>query len=179
MVGRALGYEIFTGGYVQKRYAPRSLAKVNSCKEIVLLVLQHVVAHGNAGRNKFGNAALDECLGEFRVFKLVTDSHTPARTYQFGQIDIESMMRETGHLESGGSVLAVVATGQGYAQNLTGLDGILCVCLIKISAAEQQYSIGMFLLEAVELPHHGRLIGLALCHLFLALTEEEQGCNYE
>ena len=152
---------------------------MNCCKEIVLLVLQHIVAHGNAGRNKFGYAAFDECLGKFGVFQLVTDSHTPARTNQLGQIDIESMMGETGHLESGGSVLAVVAAGQGYAQYLTGLDGILCVCLVKISAAEQQYGIGMFLLEAVELPHHRRLIGLALCHLFLALTEEEQGCNYE
>ena len=162
MVGRTFGYKVFTGGYVQKRYAPRSLAKVYGSKEVVLLVLQHIVAHGNTGRNQFGNAAFDESLGKLGVLQLVTDSHTAARTYQFGQIDIESMMRETGHLKSGGSVLAVVATGQGYAQNLTGLDGILCVCLIKISASEQQYGIGMFLLEAVELPHHGRFIGLAL-----------------
>ena len=88
------------------------------CQEVVLLVVEHVVVHRHAGRNEFGDAALDQFLGEFGVFQLVADGHTHAGTYQFGQISVEGMIGETGHLGSRlGAAASVGAACEGDTEH--------------------------------------------------------------
>ena len=81
------------------------------CKEVVLFVIQHVIAQGDPWCDKFGDATLHHlvhCRKSFfpfdglafllRILKLVADGHSLSGTDEFWQISIEGMMREPGHL---------------------------------------------------------------------------------
>ena len=57
---------------------------MHGCEEVVLLVVEHIVAHGHTGSYEFGDASLHEFLGELRVFKLVAYSHTLTCPNEFG-----------------------------------------------------------------------------------------------
>ena len=45
---------------------------------VVFLLLEKLLVEGNAWGNEFGNASLYDSLGEFRIFKLVTDCNLVA-----------------------------------------------------------------------------------------------------
>ena len=55
---------------------------MDSRQEIVLLVVQHIIAHGHTRCNQLGNATLNKLFSEFGVFQLVADGHTFASTNQ-------------------------------------------------------------------------------------------------
>ena len=97
IVGRSLCRKELACRYVEKRHSARRLAEMHSRKEVIFLVVKHVVAHRHTRCDKFGDTSLHEFLRQFRIFELVADSHTSACTYKFRQISIESMMRKTRH----------------------------------------------------------------------------------
>ena len=153
---------------VEESHAAGSLAKVDGRQEVVLLVGQHIVAHGHAGRDQLGDTTLDERLGELRVFQLIADGHTPASTYELGQIRVERMMRESGHLRLGYAARPIVAARQRDTQNAGRHDGILAIRLIEVAATKQQHCVRILLLEREELLHHRRQsLVVFLCHLLV------------
>ena len=83
------------------------------CKEIVLLVVQDVVGHGDTRRHKFRDASFDKFLSKLRVLKLVADGHTLARPDEFRQIGVEGMIRKSGHR----SIFLAVAVAPSRERN--------------------------------------------------------------
>ena len=142
---------------------------MDSSKEVVLLVIEHRVGHAGTGRHKLRDASLDECLGQFRVFKLVADSHTFACTDELRQVGVEGMIGEASHRGAlRHARLAVVSVGERDAENLSGNHRIVGIRLVEIATTEQQQRLGVLRLEVVELLHHrGQLL---LCHTDYSLT---------
>ena len=98
IVESALAGEKFSGRDVEKSHATLSLCHEHGSKEVVLLIVEHVVAHSHSGRDKFGYATLHERLCELRVFQLVAYSHTFACPDELRQIGVESVVRKSSHL---------------------------------------------------------------------------------
>ena len=98
IVESALASEKFSGRDVEKSHATLGLCHEHGSKEVVLLIVEHVVAHSHSGRDKFRNATLHERLCEFRVFQLVAYSHTFASPDELRQIGVESVVRKSSHL---------------------------------------------------------------------------------
>ena len=61
VVGALTGKEL-SGGDVQETDATRAFSKVDGGKEIVLLVVEHIVAHGHSRRDEFRYAALHHLI---------------------------------------------------------------------------------------------------------------------
>ena len=93
----AFACEELTRRDVEERDATGSFSEVYGRQKVVLLIVQHGVAHGNTGRHQLRNAALDQFLGQLGVFELVADGHALAGTDEFWQISVEGVMRETSH----------------------------------------------------------------------------------
>ena len=75
------------------------------------------------------------------------------------------MERETCHFNSlGGITLTVGTFGKCYTKNLRSHNGVGAVSLIEVATAEQEYCIGMFCLEVIELTHHRRYSGIFFGH---------------
>jgi len=136
---------------------------VHRRQEIVLLVVQHVVAHGHARRHQLSDAALHQLFGELGVFQLVAYRHPSAGSYQLGQIGVEGVMGEARHFV-GLAALAVVATGEGDAQYARRLHGIVAIGFIEIATPEEQQSIGMLCLQVEKLFHHRGELPVFLGH---------------
>jgi len=99
---------------------------VNGRQKVVLLIVQHVVVHGYAGRNKLCYAslhhlvegrkallALDELAFFLGIFQLIADGNTLSGPDELGQISVKSMMRKARHLCSGAR--SVVSSGESDA----------------------------------------------------------------
>ena len=135
-------------------------------QEVVFLVVEHVVAHGNTRCDKFRDASLHQLLCQFRVFKLVADGHTPSRPDEFGQIGVECMVRKSCHL-CGIFLLSSTsaAFSERYAENFRRRDSILAVSLVEVAAPEEHQRIRMLGLQVVELLHHRRQFVFCLSHI--------------
>ena len=158
----ALGGEELARADVEKGDAQHLLAEVHRCQPVVLLAVEHRAAHDHTGGHQFGDAALDEFLGQLGVLELVADGDALAGTHQLGQVGVQRMVGKARHLgRCGGSV---AAARQGDAQNLARRHRILQVGLIEVSHAEQQHGVGMLGLHLDELLHH-RCIQRVFCHL--------------
>ena len=123
-------------------------------QEVVLLAVEDVAPKHHTGRDKLGDAALDQLLGELRILQLITDGHTLAGTHQLRQVGVQGMMRKSRHL--GVAAGTIAAARQRDAQDLAGHHGILHIGLIEVAATEQQHRVRMFGLHVEELPHHRR-----------------------
>ena len=91
------GNKEFARRYIQKRYSAHRLAEMHSSKEVVLLVVEHIVVYGNTRSDKLGNASLYKFLCKFRVFELVAYCYTLACTHQFRKICVKCMKRKSCH----------------------------------------------------------------------------------
>ena len=160
MVCRPLSCEELARRDIKERHTAAAFAEMNCCQEVILLVVQHVIGHRHAWRHKFCDASLHQFLGEFRVFQLVANSHSPTRPDKFRQIGVESMMRESCHFGIRLALCPVVASCQRDAQNLTCRYSIVAVGLVEVAATEQQECVWMLRFQREELLHHG-------CQLFL------------
>ena len=148
---------------VEEADATGSLAEMNGTEEVVLLIVQHGVLHGHTRCHQFGDATLDELLGQLGVFQLVADGHAPASPDELGQISVEGMMRKTRHLVA--LVISIVAMCQCDAQYLCSHYGIVAIGLIEIAATKQQQRLRVFRLEVEKLFHHRcELITIPFCH---------------
>ena len=145
----ALTGKEFSGGNIEEADAARTLSEVHSGQKVVLLVVKDVVAHGNTGCDKLRDAAAHHLvLGRqpllstqfgallLWVLELVANGNTLSGTDELGQIGVESVVGETGHLSS--CRCSVVPTGQRNAENARRLHGIIAVGLIEIATAEEQ-----------------------------------------
>ena len=96
---------------------------MDGSQEVVLLVVEHVVAHRHTRGNEFGDAtlhhlvhlaqslhALDFQAFLLRVFQLVAYGNSLSCPDEFRQVSIECMMRESSHLDAARST-AVVSSG--------------------------------------------------------------------
>ena len=92
VLGSAFGGQKFSCGYIQKSHAcAKSLGltstffhNVNRRKPIVFSGFQDLIVQGDPWGDHFGDPALDDGLGGFGIFKLVTNRHTVACSNQFG-----------------------------------------------------------------------------------------------
>ena len=151
-------------------------------EEVVFFVVEHIIAHGDARRDEFGDASLHHFVhfGEsfftldggtflFWIFELIAYRHAFSGANELRQIGVESMVRETGHRRVAG-VASIVAFGEGDAENLRGHDGIVAIGLVEVTTAEEQQGIGMFGLEREELLHHRRECRIFCRHIFFIQT---------
>ena len=90
----------FTGRNIEKSNSTGSLSEMNGSQEVIFFIVQNIIIDRNTGSNQFGNTTLHQLLRHFGVFQLVTDSDTLSGTNQFRKISVESMMRESRHLNS-------------------------------------------------------------------------------
>ena len=95
--------------------------------------------------------------GLLGYFYLVADSHTRTGTDEFGQIDVEGMMREGNH-RCHSFLLLADRLDHIDTQYLGRALRILVVSRIEIARTEEKNSIGMFLLELPELLLKSRLL---------------------
>ena len=155
IVGLTLRSQKFTGRYVQESHSANvALAEVHGCQEVVFLVVQHIVVDRDTGGHQFSNASLHQLLGQFGVFQLVADGYTLAGPDQLGQVGVQGMVRKSGHLD-GLPSFAVVAFGQGNAQDVGGHYGVGRIGFVEIPATEKHDGIGMLGLQVEKLLHHG------------------------
>ena len=126
---------------------------MNGRQEVILLVVQYVIAHGHTRSNQFGDTPFHQFLGEFRIFQLITDSHSLTCSDQFRQIGVEGMMREASHLVPFGT-RSIVTVCQGDTQDSCCDNGIIAVGFVEVTATKQQQSIRMLRLQVEELFHH-------------------------
>ena len=139
---------------------------MDGCKEVVLLVIEHIVAHGHTRCDQFGDAALHHFihLGQsflsldglaflLGILQLVADGHSLARPDELGQIGIEGVMGESGHL--GAYRSAIVSLGQRDAEYARCLNGVVAIGLVEVAAAKQHEGVGMLGLQREKLSHHG------------------------
>ena len=138
---------------IKEGHTKTRLAKVDSRKEVVLLVVKHIVAHGHTWSYQFCYATLNKFFGEFGVFQLVADGHTFASTNQLGQIGIKSVMWKSSHLVAL-ATCTVVTMGKRNTKNLRGSYSIFAICFIEVATSEQHDCIRMFRLKIKELFHH-------------------------
>ena len=136
---------------------------MDSTKEIVLLVVQHIIAQRHAWRHQFRDTTFHELLCELRVFQLVTDGHALASTYQLRQIGIEGMMRKSSHLVT--FVVTIVTMSQRDTQDTGRRHSILTIGLIKVATTKQQHRIRVLCLQVKKLLHHRGQLPVFLCHL--------------
>ena len=154
---RTLACEKLARRDVEERHAHHpATSEVDSSKEVVLLIVEHVVAHGHTWRNQLCDAALHELLRELGVLQLVADGHTLASAYELGQICVERMMREARHLGVAASCLrcAVRPSGERDAQYFRCRDSVVTVGLVEVAATEEQQRVGVLGLQREKLPHH-------------------------
>jgi len=64
-------------------------------EEVILAMVEDVVADGDAGGDEFGDAALDEFLCQLGVFELFADGDAFAGADEFWQIGVECVMGES------------------------------------------------------------------------------------
>lgn len=123
------------------------LSEVNGRKEVVLLVVQDVIAHGDAWGHKFRDASLHHLvhLGEpflafyhgaflLWVLELVADSHTFTRTDKLRQIGVEGVVGKP----------AISAPAEAPLLRLVSVrprifeaSGIVAVSLVEVATAEE------------------------------------------
>ncbi len=139
--GVAFGREEFAGADVEEGDACGAASEVDGGEEVVLPAEEHVVGGGHAGRDKLGDAALDEFFCELGVFELFADGHALACAYEFREVGVDGVVRKSGHFD----VLrhSVGAAGECDAENLRRCDGVFAVCLVEVAHAEQQHGVGM------------------------------------
>ena len=83
-----LSYEKLTRTDIKEGKSAGSLAKMDGSQEVVLLMVQHRIIHGNTGGYQLRDTTLYKGFGKFGIFQLVADSHTLACSNQLGQIGI-------------------------------------------------------------------------------------------
>ena len=76
----AFARQVFAGRDIEESHAAGRLTEMHRTEEVVLLVVQHIVAHSHTGSHQFGDAALHQFLSEFWILQLVADSHALAGT---------------------------------------------------------------------------------------------------
>ncbi len=63
----------------------------------MLFLLKQLVTERDAGRNQLRDTSLYYFLGQLRIFKLVADSDFMTGPYKPRKINIQRMMRKSGH----------------------------------------------------------------------------------
>ena len=133
-------------------------------EKVILFVIKHIILHGHTRGDEFCNTSLHQFLGEFRVFQLVTDSHSLTCPNQFGQIGIQSVMGKSCHLVAF-HTCPIVSASQRDTENLRSRYSIFTIGLIEITTTKQQQGLWVFRLEVEELLHHGsELLAVVFCH---------------
>ena len=151
---------------IKKGNTTSCLTKMNSSKEIVLLIVEHIITHRNTRSNKFGNSSLHHLvhlrktflslqLGTFllRVFQLVADSYSLTSTNEFWQECVESMMRKTSHLSSN-RFTSIITSGKRNTKNSRSLYSIITIGFIEVTTTKQHQSIRMLCFKRKKLLHH-------------------------
>ena len=156
-----LGSKKFAGGNIQKRNANVLPAKAHRRQEIVFFAIQNRARSHHSRRHQFGDAALHQFFGEFRVLQLVANCHPLPGAHQFGQIGVECVVWKTRHFDA--FAHAIAAAGERDAQYLACRDGILVVGFVEVAHAIKEHRIGVLALHLVEVLHHrGKFF--TLCH---------------
>ena len=120
---------------------------------------QGLVGQGSRGDHP-DDVALDQSLGQLRVFELLADRRAEAGLDDLGQVRFERRVGEAGH-RHGLIALVPIAGGQGDSQQGRGPLGILAEQLVEVSHPEEQQGVGIAGLELAILLHHRCQRGLA------------------
>ena len=131
---------------------------MHSCKEVVFLIVKHIVTHGNTWCHEFCYSSLHhlvhltQSLLAFQlstfllwIFQLIADSHSLTSTNKFWQKSVESMMRKTSHL-CGCRFSTIISFGKSDTKYSRSLYCIITISFIKITTTKQHQSIRMLCL---------------------------------
>ena len=150
----SFGYKIFSGGNIQQRQSHIGCAEVDGSKEVVLFAGEYVVSQSHTGGHQFGDAAFDKLLGEFRVFKLVTNGNAVSSTDEARKIVVERVVGKTGHGNRTRRTFLVTFC-EGDAEDLRSHHRIITIRFVEVATTEEENRIGIRRLHVVKLLHHG------------------------
>jgi hypothetical protein len=94
--------------------------------------LEQLVLGDRAGGDDASHLALDQALGQGRVFHLVADGDAVSRMEQFSQVMLDRLDRHAGHRDR------AVASGEGEAEDAGDEFGVFFKRLEEVAHAEQQ-----------------------------------------
>ena len=169
IVERTLRYAEGARGNIQKcdtRRAPAvtaaALVERHGGQEVVLLLAEQVVVVGHTWCDEFRHAALDQLLGEFRIFQLVADGHLEAGLHQLGKIVVDGVIGNTG--QRGVGAAAAGAPCQHDSQRLAHRHGVLTEGLVEVAHAVEEQRVRVLFLDGVPLRDERRFLCLFLSH---------------
>ena len=114
--------------------------------------------HRGAGGDDAGDFAVDQFLGEARIFGLIADGDAVAFLDQACDVVFRGVIRHAAHRD--GLAFFLVAGGERDFELARGGDGVVVEQLVEIAQAEQKQRVGELLLDSVILPHQRRGGGL-------------------
>ena len=162
VVDAALGHLEGAGGHVQEGGAAALSLEGQPGQVVVLLLVQHPLAEGDARGEDFRDPALDELvLHERRVLQLVADGHLVAAAHEFLEVALDGVVGEAGHGRV--ALVAVGAAREHESEHLAHEHGIVGVGLIEVPDTVQEDRLGVLGLDAEILLQH-RGIFAFLCH---------------
>ena len=124
-------------------------------QEIIFLVFKYIFIQGYSRRDQFGDSPFYNFLCKFGIFELFANGNPLAGPYQFGQIGVDGMIRETGQFHKGGR--SIGPAGKGNTQNIGCFNSIFTKSFIKVTDPEQQNGIRMLCFDAGILLHQRRV----------------------
>ena len=122
IVKGALGHLEGAGRDVEEGSSAEVLLEGQASKEVVFLLVEKLIVEGDSRGDEFSDSALDKLFGKFRILKLVADSHLVPGTDEFGEVDVDRMMREACHLDV--ALFAVGLLCQHKSEHLADQHGI-------------------------------------------------------
>src|SRR5665647_442778 len=145
-------------------------------KEVILLIIQHIVGERNTWRDQLGYPPFDNLLCQFRVFELLADSHPLARPDEFRKVGVKSMERKSCQFYK--ACRSVSPARENDPKNLRGANGVFTESFIEITNPEEQYSIRMFRLDSHILLHQRcfcifRYLRHQRCRVFIHSTHNK------
>src|SRR4030042_180703 len=140
-----------SGGYIQKCSTCNFFVHMNSCEEIILLMIEHIFIKGNPRRHEFRNSPFYNFFCQFRIFKLLADGNSLSCPYKPREICIKCMVRKSRKLYKRSCTIS--PPRKGYAKYFRCPDSIFTECLIKITNPEKQYRVRMLRLYTIILLH--------------------------
>ena len=149
VVQRTLGDLERACGHVQESCAALVLVEGQAGEEVVLLLVQKLVVEGDARRDQFRDTPFYKLLGEFGILQLVADSHLVARPDKLRKIDVQGVVRESGHLDV--AFVPVGFPGLDDAQDLADQHRVIRVGLVEVPDPVKQHRFGVLRLHREKL----------------------------
>ena len=136
-----------------------------------LLGLLGLDLDGRARRQDLDDLAPDDALGRLGVLDLLADGHLEALAQELRQVGADGVIGHAAHRH-------LLPRGQGDLEDRRRGPGVLVEHLVEVAQAEEQQGVGMELLDAEILLHHGGEGGVVGHERALTIPTVPPFCNF-